>query len=55
MPLCLCVCQLYEQGKGVEKDLKTSLAKFKEAADLGSVQAKVRLEQEKIKSGAQAH
>lgn len=43
---------LYEQGKGVEKDMKVAIQKFKEAADLGSVQAKVRLEQEKIR-GAQ--
>lgn len=41
---------LHEQGKGVEKDLKLALTKFKEAADLGSVQAKVRLEQEKLRA-----
>lgn len=41
---------VYEQGKGVEKDVKLAGAKFKEAADLGSVQAKVRLEQEKIRT-----
>ena len=42
-------CLVYEQGKGVEKDPKLAMAKLKEAADLGSVQAKVRLEQDKIR------
>lgn len=46
---------LYEQGKGVEKDAKMAASKFKDAAELGSVQAKVRLEQEKIKQQQQAH
>ncbi len=44
---------LYEQGKGVEKDPRMAAAKFKDAAELGSVQAKVRLEQDKIKAQQQ--